>query len=289
MLVFQPQLRTKLNGNKVNNKLNALKNHFMKLTTTQGTTVMYPRVHDSCTLRGHLSSTHAPSQLQLVSCPDSSPEKQKEGLVFWSTFLVTWGGAYGVKNVIFTFYIWDSSFLMIQTAVRHGLQRLDKAAKFSWESRERGSFFYLQFGSKYNRSLTSCTYNYAFQNLIRALRSGSYPAPCDKKSRSEHQTLFLSRTERGWARDQTQEDLEQGQSVHTKKKHQDLDIESEKTSYAKFLYFQHVQSICILYIWCKVYHKRRKKVKKSRISFDNPNMRQNFPRYGATHITPIDP
>ena len=48
---------------------------------------------------------------RVVSCPDSSLEKWKEGLVFWATFLVTWGRAYGVKNVIFTFYIWDSSFL----------------------------------------------------------------------------------------------------------------------------------------------------------------------------------
>ena len=43
--------------------------------------------------------------------------------------------------------------------------------------------------------------NYAFCNLIRAFRSGSYPAPFDKKSRSEHQTLFLARAERLWARD----------------------------------------------------------------------------------------
>ena len=28
----------------------------------------------------------------LVSSPDPSPEKWKEGLVFWATFLVTWGG-----------------------------------------------------------------------------------------------------------------------------------------------------------------------------------------------------
>ena len=39
------------------------------------------------------------------------------------------------------------------------------------------------------------TYIYAFCNLIRALRSGS----CDKKSRSEHQTLFLAHAGRGWA------------------------------------------------------------------------------------------
>ena len=42
-------------------------------------------------------------------------------------------------------------------------------------------------------------YNYAFCNLIRAFRSGSYPAPFDKKSRSEHQTLFLTRARRVWA------------------------------------------------------------------------------------------
>ena len=36
---------------------------------------------------------------------------------------------------------------------------------------------------------------------VRALSSGSYPAPFDKKSRSEHQTLFLARAERVWARD----------------------------------------------------------------------------------------
>ena len=59
------------------------------------------------------------------------------------------------------------------------------------------------------------------------------------------------------------------------------------SSYTKFLYFQHVQSICILYVWCKVYHKMEKIEKKP--DKLNPNMRQNFPRYGATHITPSDP
>ena len=55
----------KVTGSKVNNMLivafhvNSLKNHFMKLTTTKGTS-MYPRVLDSCTLRQHLSSTHTP-------------------------------------------------------------------------------------------------------------------------------------------------------------------------------------------------------------------------------------
>ena len=37
--------------------------------------------------------------------------KVKEGLVFWATFLVTWGGAYSIKNVIIAFYIRDSSFV----------------------------------------------------------------------------------------------------------------------------------------------------------------------------------
>ena len=36
-------------------------------------------------------------------------------------------------------------------------------------------------------------YNYTFCNLIRALRLGSY----DKKSRSEHQTLFLAHVREG--------------------------------------------------------------------------------------------
>ena len=39
----------------------------------------------------------------LVSYPDPSPEKRKEGLVFRATFLVTWGGGYGVKNIIIAF------------------------------------------------------------------------------------------------------------------------------------------------------------------------------------------
>ena len=44
--------------------------------------------------------------------------------------------------------------------------------------------------------------NYTFCNLIRAFRSGSYPARFDKKSRSEHQTLFLAlRAGRVWARE----------------------------------------------------------------------------------------
>ena len=59
------------------------------------------------------------------------------------TFLVTWGGAYGVKNVIITFYIWDSSFLTTYTTARYGLQKLDKAAKFleKAENELRGKFF----------------------------------------------------------------------------------------------------------------------------------------------------
>ena len=44
-------------------------------------------------------------------------------------------------------------------------------------------------------------YNYAFCNLIRALSSANYPAPFDKKSRSEHQTLFFARVGRVWTQD----------------------------------------------------------------------------------------
>ena len=46
------------------------------------------------------------SNFGVVSSPDT-PGKQKEGLVF----LVTWGRAYGIKNVKMTLYTWDSSCL----------------------------------------------------------------------------------------------------------------------------------------------------------------------------------
>ena len=48
--------------------------------------------------------------------------------------VVTWGGAYGVKNVIITFYIWDSSFLPTWTTAQYGLQKFDKATKFLGKS-----------------------------------------------------------------------------------------------------------------------------------------------------------
>ena len=76
------------------------------------------------------------------------PEKRKEGLVFWVTFLVTWSGAYSVENVI----IACTACILVLVLDCHVI-----------------------------------AYNYVFCNLIWALRSGS----CDKKSCSEHQTLFL--------------------------------------------------------------------------------------------------
>ena len=51
-----------------------------------------------------------------------------------------------------TFYIWDSTFLTT-SAAQYDLQKLDKATKFLGKAEDelRGKFFYLQFGSKYNR------------------------------------------------------------------------------------------------------------------------------------------
>ena len=94
--------------------------------------------------------------------PDPSPEKQKEGLVFRATFLVTWGRVKWHKECNYC----------IPVHVHCTASILDLV-------------------------LDVIVYNYAFCNLIRALRSGS----CDKKSRSEHQTLFLAHAGRGWARD----------------------------------------------------------------------------------------
>ena len=80
-------------------------------------------------------------------------------------------------------------------SAQYDLQKLDKGRKVSWEAENelRGKFFLPPNRFKI-RSLMSYTYNYAFYNLIRTLRSGSYPAPCDKKGRSEHQTLFSACT-----------------------------------------------------------------------------------------------
>ena len=47
--------------------------------------------------------------MRVVSDP---PEKWKEDLVFRGTFLVTWGRAYCIKNVMVVFYIMDLSFLI---------------------------------------------------------------------------------------------------------------------------------------------------------------------------------
>ena len=48
-----------------------------------------------------------------------------------------------LKNVIFTFYIRDSSFLTTKTATRDVLQKFDKVAKFlgKAENKLRGKFF----------------------------------------------------------------------------------------------------------------------------------------------------
>ena len=81
--------------------------------------------------------------LRLVSSPDPSPEKQKEG-------------SNGVKNVIITFPVHVHRTAGILDLVLDDVLQSD------------------------------------LSSLI-----GSY----DKKSRSEHQTLFLARAGKGWARD----------------------------------------------------------------------------------------
>ena len=50
---------------------------------------------------------------------NSAVVRMKEGLVFRVKFLVTWGGAYAVKNVIITLHTRDSSFLI--TGQLHGI------------------------------------------------------------------------------------------------------------------------------------------------------------------------
>ena len=81
------------------------------------------------------------------------PEKRKEGLVFWATFLVTWSGAALRKechNCIF-----KSEFLTPQpiwTTTQPGLQKLEMAQSLLGQPKTgcETSFHYFRFISKYN-------------------------------------------------------------------------------------------------------------------------------------------
>ena len=70
----------------------------------------------------------------------------------------------------------------------YGLQKLKKATK------SLGQLRTIKLQGKFNLppmwSATPCTYNFTFYNLIRALKSESKPASCDKWSRSKHQILY---------------------------------------------------------------------------------------------------
>ena len=54
----------------------------------------------------------------------SFPDPGNKGLMFWVTFLVTWGRAYCLKDVIITFSIQDSSLVM---AARYDLWKLSRS------------------------------------------------------------------------------------------------------------------------------------------------------------------
>ena len=88
-----------------------------------------------------------------ILVPRPLSQKAEEGLVFWATFLVTWGVAYSVKNVIFTFYIRDLVFWQLRLLHSTVYKDLIRPQSFLGKLRTscKVSFFYFQFGSKYDR------------------------------------------------------------------------------------------------------------------------------------------
>ena len=141
--------------------------------------------------------------VSIVSFPDP-PWKVEEGLVFWATFLVTWGGAIHHKechNCIFKSGTWfsDSSVHMdYYTATL--TKKLEMAARSTGtaENRLRDKFSLLPIRFRI-RPLTSCKYNYIFCNLIGDLKSKTSPAPCDKKMlfRTQEVHVLFSRVHLG--------------------------------------------------------------------------------------------
>ena len=107
--------------------------YWSKLTATW--CVSYQQYVPFPSLCSHLCAHPPTSPSILVSCPDP-PEKRKEGLVLWTTFLVTWVGSNGIKNVIIAFPIHCMHIRSRAQLLRHCI-------------------------------------NYAFCNLIWALRLGS--------------------------------------------------------------------------------------------------------------------
>ena len=86
-------------------------------------------------------------------------KKWKESLVLWATFLVTWGGAYGVKSVIITFYI--QTWVFWWRWLLHGM--VCKICSVSGKAKNelQGKFFLTPIQFK-TWSLTLRTYNYTF-------------------------------------------------------------------------------------------------------------------------------
>jgi len=124
--------------------------------------------------------------VSIVSFPDL-PWKVEEGLLFWTIFLVTWGGAIHPKechNCIFKSGTWVSDSgahgLLLHS---HAYNKLEMAARSTGtaENRLRDKFSLLPIRFRI-RPLTSCKYNYIFCNLIGDLKSKTSPAPCDKKT-----------------------------------------------------------------------------------------------------------
>ena len=132
--------------------------------------------------------------------PRPLPQKAERGSGVLSDISCHMGRGLKHKECHYCILHPDSSFLITSNAARYSIQKLDKATKVleKAENELRDKCFLVVIPLKI-RSLTSCTYNYVFCKLIRALRSESYTAPCDKKSCSEHQTLFLAHAGRGWA------------------------------------------------------------------------------------------
>ena len=115
--------------------------------------------------------------------------------MFRATFLVT----YCIENVI----IIQRSSSTAHGMVCKSLRRPQSLPRISCEA----SLFIFQFSSKYDsfriffRGRTPSAKTSVFDslchaniiyNLIQGLKSKSNPAPCDKKSRSEHQILLLT-------------------------------------------------------------------------------------------------
>ena len=115
------------------------------------------------------------------------PRKAERGSGVRSEFPVTWGWAILHKechNWIFKCGTWASVHMDYYTASFTNAQNNHKVYWDSWKTAYKTGFpirFIIW-------SLTSCKPNYG---LIGNLKSEISPAPCDKKCRSDHQTLFV--------------------------------------------------------------------------------------------------